>query len=560
MMSEENKKKAEELKMKGNKCLESGDVEEAIKLYSEAINLDLKNHVLYSNRSAALTKCGKYLEALGDADQTIKLKSDWCKGYSRKGAALSYMNRFDEAAEVYKEGLKLDPENKQLKDGLKEASNNLTGPGKSQPMMNPFADPNLMARLEAHPKTREFLKQPDYRMMIQLMQQSPGGLQNMQDPRIMTTLGILLGLEFDEKATEEKREHSSSNDSMANDKPTTNGTTSSSSSTSSSASSLTSDQKEALEEKEKGNAAYKKKNFEEALQCYNRAFELDPTNITLLTNKAAVYFEQGEYDKCIEECEKAVEFGREQRSDFKLIAKALARIGNAYLKKDDLHKAKIYYDKSLSEHRIPEMVKKSNELEKEIKEKERLAMVNPELSLQEKQKGNELYQHGKYPEAAKCYTEAIKRNPDDPKLYSNRAACYTKLMEFELALRDCDTCIRLDPTFIKGYLRKGASLLAMKETTKAAVAFQKALDLDASCQEAIDGYRKAMLAENSDPDAVRKRAMADPEVQQILQDPAMNMILQQMTKDPDAVREHLKNPAVAAKIQKLMEVGIIAIH
>ena len=56
-------------------------------------------------------------------------------------------------------------------------------------------------------------------------------------------------------------------------------------------------------------------------------------------------------------------------------------------------------------------------------------------------------------------------------------------------------------------------------------------------QEAIDGYRKAMLAENSDPDAVRKRAMADPEVQQILQDPAMNMILQQMTKDPDAVRE-----------------------
>ena len=65
--------------MKGNKCLENGDVEEAIKLYSEAINLDVKNHVLYSNRSAALTKCGKYLEALGDADQTIKLKSDWGK-------------------------------------------------------------------------------------------------------------------------------------------------------------------------------------------------------------------------------------------------------------------------------------------------------------------------------------------------------------------------------------------------------------------------------------------------------------------------------------------------
>ncbi|CAH8875225.1 unnamed protein product [Trichobilharzia szidati] len=313
---------------------------------------------------------------------------------------------------------------------------------------------------------------------------------------------------------------------------------------------------EADAEKEKGNAAYKKKDFETAIACYDKAIELDPTCITYYTNKAAVFFEKREYDKCIEVCEKAVEVGRENRADYKLVAKAYARAAHAFEKKEDYANAKKFYDKSLSESRQPDVEKAARALDKLIKEKEKLAYVNPEQAEIEKAKGNELFLKGDYPEAIKHYTEAIKRNPTDAKLYSNRAACYTKLMEFPLAVSDCNACIELDPNFIKGYLRKGAACNAMKDFTQARKAFRKALELDSDCTEAREGLMQS-YTNDDDPEAARKRAVNDPEIASILSDPAMRVILDQMS-DPTALREHLNNPEIASKLMKLIDAGLIS--
>uniref|UniRef100_T1HBT5 STI1/HOP DP domain-containing protein n=1 Tax=Rhodnius prolixus TaxID=13249 RepID=T1HBT5_RHOPR len=142
-----------------------------------------------------------------------------------------------------------------------------------------------------------------------------------------------------------------------------------------------------------------------------------------------------------------------------------------------------------------------------------------------------------YAEAVKFYTEAIKRNPDDAKYYSNRAACYTKLAAFDLGLKDCDTCLQLDPKFIKGWIRKGKILQGMQQPSKAISAYQRALDIDPTNAEALEGYKQCSIVVNSNPEEVRKRAMADPEVQSILCDPAMRLILEQMQNDPKALQE-----------------------
>jgi len=46
---------------------------------------------------------------------------------------------------------------------------------------------------------------------------------------------------------------------------------------------------------------------------------------------------------------------------------------------------------------------------------------------------------------------------------------------------------------------------------------------------------------------------------QILSDPVMQSILQQAKNDPAALNEHMKNPGIRSKIQKLIAAGVIRV-
>jgi len=44
-----------------------------------------------------------------------------------------------------------------------------------------------------------------------------------------------------------------------------------------------------------------------------------------------------------------------------------------------------------------------------------------------------------------------------------------------------------------------------------------------------------------------------------MQDPIMQSILQQAQGDPAALQEHMKNPGIRVKIQKLVAAGVIRV-
>merc|ERR1719273_805090 len=89
---------------------------------------------------------GKYYEA----KTCVEKKPDWAKGYSRVGLALYQMGKYYEAKDEYEKGLKIDPNNATLKEGVSQAN---------RVLQQQQAD--LMAKMEEIKKRMEATKKKE---------------------------------------------------------------------------------------------------------------------------------------------------------------------------------------------------------------------------------------------------------------------------------------------------------------------------------------------------------------------------------------------------------------
>jgi len=108
-------KQAEKFKDKGNELFKQKKYAEAIEQYTFAVECDPNNHTYYTNRAACYATMGEWEKCLRDAERSIQKKSDWVKGWFRKGQALFELHRYQEAYEAYKMAYSFD-----AKDDFKE--------------------------------------------------------------------------------------------------------------------------------------------------------------------------------------------------------------------------------------------------------------------------------------------------------------------------------------------------------------------------------------------------------------------------------------------------------
>ncbi|CAI5759953.1 unnamed protein product [Candida verbasci] len=574
---------AEEFKAEGNKYFIEKNFEKAIESFTNAINASTEpNYVLYSNRSGAYASLKNFKQAYDDAKECVNLNPNWPKGYNRLAGAEFGLGNLENAKQTYEKCLSLDSNNQQAKDGLKSVENAL----KARNTQNDlglgamFQDPNLISNLRNNPKTAELMKDPELVGKILNIQQNPkaNATQLLTDPRLMTIMATLMGIDMDfpeenKNNTEPKQEAEQEVKEEIKEDPKEE---------------IKEDSKEEIKDeidnedvemtdasskdtadafKAKGNTLYKQRKFDEAIEQYDKAWNTFK-DITYLNNKAAAEYEKGDYDAAIKTCELAVDEGRDMRADYKLIAKSFARLGNVYLKKQDLESAAKYFDKSLTEHRTPDVLNKLRSTQREIKIKEANAYIDPEQAEEARLQGKDFFTKGDWPNAVRAYGEMIKRAPEDARGYSNRAAALAKLLSFPDAVQDCNKAIELDPQFIRAYIRKANCQLAMKEYSHCMETLSDARKVDVQYNQSksikeIDDllnkatYQRFQALEGETPEQTMERVSKDPEIVSILQDPVMQGILSQARENPAALQDHMKNPDVAKKVNMLVAAGVI---
>lgn len=114
--------------------------------------------------------------------------------------------------------------------------------------------------------------------------------------------------------------------------------------------------------KQKGNQAFKEKNFAFAIEQYSNALELDPQNYTLYSNRSASYAAMGKYNEALSDAREVVRLNPDW-------ARGHSRLGTA------LHGLKDYQAAADAYRRSLELDPNNNEIREQLEKCEKLIKI-----------------------------------------------------------------------------------------------------------------------------------------------------------------------------------------
>jgi DnaJ family protein C protein 7 len=117
-------KAQEEFKEKGNTEFKAGQHENALKSYTDSIEIDPNNKticsMLYYNRASVYMKMKKLKEAVADCTKAIELNETYAKAYVKRADIRVLLEEFEDAMKDLKQAKQIDPSYQGLNQKLQQ--------------------------------------------------------------------------------------------------------------------------------------------------------------------------------------------------------------------------------------------------------------------------------------------------------------------------------------------------------------------------------------------------------------------------------------------------------
>lgn len=116
----ENRKLAEDCKIKGNELMKEKNYDSALEMYNRSLQLSPIESAVYCNRALCYLRKLNYKLALEDCDKALEMNNQYSKAIYRRGLALVGLKRYNEGMEEFLFLLSQDTNNKTILNEIKD--------------------------------------------------------------------------------------------------------------------------------------------------------------------------------------------------------------------------------------------------------------------------------------------------------------------------------------------------------------------------------------------------------------------------------------------------------
>ena len=202
----------------------------------------------------------------------------------------------------------------------------------------------------------------------------------------------------------------------------------------------------------KGSALADQGKYDEAIQAYDRAIELEPKNIDAWNNRGEAFHNQAKFDEAIRCFDKAIEIDPQY-------AAAWNNEGTVLDDQGKYNESISYFDKAISY------------FDKAIK-------LNPMLTARVfNNKGYAFQYLGNYDKAVQAYDDAIALDPNIKEAWNNKGYALYYQGKYDEAIQAFDKATEINPQYAAAWNGKGDALKALGRIAEADAAFAKAKEL-----------------------------------------------------------------------------------